>query len=858
MRGRSIVRFILYFILLVMGCACTLSVEEVVTPPVEQPSDPGTGENPGEDPGDETITAWEEYFEFVTTALGDGSNGLAKGDILTVNFLPALDFDVIGGFTAVVDDTLTPSVTEALLSFDGEVVCVESGQVVHGTIEISQINQHVAQWCDSILKNDSSLTECYYSFERSVVDWPLYDGSDNSSPKDYLVTYSYVREKASGDTEYHAAASISMRGDADVDIECYMQSTDSSMRASYYRNGTHVEGSPGLEMRQGPSSVPPSQLLYDTLISYSGTGLEGYETGDKVKAILKNGDNLSGTFEVEFSDDSSIYVSNANVEIGQSNAIVIDDVIMYGDLSIDEVKAGILGFCESTRNAEFSVSSEDYFRFERTISPSSDMTIYMYDEEWRLLPCSVGSFDLAWEYPCNNYVPPRMAIKASLEGPSGEKLEIEAQRCPMFEFGVPVLSIIRYENGNHSEGSGSFTLYFGPSEIPSDDYFYNLACDRIGSDDLDYANGDRCYSIVNGFQSCYGHFSATVIATLNGDFAVRVDDAVLLVDDETVVVSEGEIVGSSSVSIYRIEEIVHSYMDDIRDNDFNLESSYYFKLERDISGESILAYNHEWGMEEYCIDSLQFAVEANRDGYGLRHALRMELHGGDDVVLEAEWTPLYDFVDVIEYFRFGNIETGSPGLEMTLGSSFTVDAQYYIDTMSMITDTGMLNYLDGDTVQASYSDYSFEHLGCRVDGSIRATFSDGDFLIDEADCTFDSLVISIRNDEVTLSGEGPEYWDEDAILSSVKKLVRDTGLYLDANGIVDFVHERKCTLSWYGDRMDMDYIPRTFNVEKCALTRDKSGDVVFECILRNERTTVTIIFINGEMTYYDQSLNNNA
>lgn len=865
MRGRSIVRFILYFVLLVMGCACTLSVEEVVTPPVEQPSDPGTGENPGENPGEDPgedpggstppssyYPEWDYYYELVRDTYGDLDQGLREGDLFEV-ILSNWDGSgpsTSGKFAASVHADLSLHVDEAMLLVDEEPVLIKNGTVEKGDVDISTIDAMANAWYEKIADDHDS----YYLFSREILDGSVTAKDSGGLEREFTVDYNYVREKLEKSDYPNDKIRIDMRSPESICIEATRNSYESTPSLAYYSINGFSSGSPGLEMVEGPTSQPSEDLVYHFVTSEYGDGSEGFLPGDRLKVITDGHSaptDISGSFTVEFIDASSCRIDGARITISGSDLVVIDDEVLSGDMTIDEIHQTIIEFCEQMREKDFKAIVGDYLLFERNIS-SGGRSMFLYDESWKMGEYHVDSYSVAREsIERGGSDNARMAIQFSLGGYYGASIELEAEKYVTSPY-QPV-NVTWYRNGSYISGSSGSPLVKGPASHLSGYYFIDDIVGAFGNMDDGFIVGDHIYAIIRIKNSIgmVGHFDATVTAVTGDNFSVNIDDAVLEISGETVIVRDSIVTNSSTVSALEVERLVLGYLRWIK-NGWHAGSSSYYLLTRRVGDGWVAAYDENWNIVRYDLSSFEMTVEGD-DAISRRFAFKCKLTGKDaDIEMEA----MGDSIDSLDdtYFHLGSISTGSQGLVMSEGPSVVVDSNYYMDKLGPDSTGELLNYENDDVIEVSLSNYFLKLYGSDITGTIKATVSRGDFLITDADFSMDGFEISITDDDVTIvKNGGIDYWEESTFLSAAKQVIHEAHGKLDDPDLVSFTQRRELRPIGTSLRLlDDDFIYRDFVVEECSLTRDKSGNESFECRLSHEMANISLSALNCIVTSYVQ------
>ena len=852
MRAPSIVKFILYFILLVMGCACTLSVEEVVTPPVEQPSDPGTGENPGgSTPPPSYYPEWDYYYELVRDTYGDLDQGLREGDLFEVILS---DWDgsgssISGKFVASVQTDLSLHVDEAMLLVDEAPVLIKNGTVEKGDVDISTIDAMANAWYETIADDHDS----YYLFSREILDGSVTAKDSGGFEREFTVDYNYVREKL--ETSYYPKDKIriDMRSPESICIEATRNSYESTPSLAYYSINGFSSGSPGLEMVEGPTSQPSEDLVYHFVTSEYGDGSEGFLPGDRLKVITDGNSaptDISGSFTVEFIDASSCRIDGARITISGSDLVVIDDEVLSGDMTIDEIHHTIIEFCEQMREKDFKAAMGDYLLFERNIS-SDGRPMLLYDEAWKMGEYHVDSYSVARETVNQGSGNARLAVHFSLKGYNGASIELEAEKDVMSPY--QSVNVTWYRNGSFNSGSSGRPLFKGPASQLSGAYFIDDIVDAFGNMDDGFIVGDHIYAIVQKKYSfgMVGHFDATVTAVTGDNFSVNIDDAVLEIGGETVIVRDSVITNSSTVSALEVERLVLGYLRSIKSG-WYADSSNYYLLTRRVDDGWVAAYDENWNIVRYDLSSFEMTVEGD-DNISRRFAFKCKLTGKDaDIEMEA----MGDSIDFINdtYFHLGYISTGSQGLVMSEGPSLVVDSKYYMDMLGPDSTGELLNYENGDVIEVTLSNYFLELYGSDITGTIKATVSSGDFLITDADFSMDGFEIAITDDDVTIvKNGGIDYWGESTFLSAAKRIIQEARGKLDDPDLVSFTQRRELMRTGTSiSLVDDDFIDRDFVVEECSLTRDKSGNESFECRLSNEMARISLSALNCIVTSYVQ------
>lgn len=143
-----------------------------------------------------------------------------------------------------------------------------------------------------------------------------------------------------------------------------------------------------------------------------------------------------------------------------------------------------------------------------------------------------------------------------------------------------------------------------PSEYPSARYYYDLLIEKYGDMSEGYKAGDRIkaniYDYHYGDITVSGSFSAVVLDPSD----IEVEQAILLLDDNPVIVDNG-IVQSGESAIEEIQSIVKDYMDNLVDTGFSEYSSDYFLIAKEAGGDSIQANDSSGAQKSYAVRSFK-------------------------------------------------------------------------------------------------------------------------------------------------------------------------------------------------------------------------------------------------------------
>lgn len=869
MQLKAIAKIWLILLMCFILLACTLSVEETFIPDASQGEgdieNPGGGtdvdepDNPNEgtvvEPPHDMVHDASYYLDFASEEFGDGSDGLKAGDrfdvIISDYVYPDNGMAVRGQFEAYVMQDMTLEVSQAILLVDSNHVVVDNGVIQDGILDIDTVNRIAASWVETLVNEQwiSSYGD-YYCFSR-MLDTSIQIQDPYGEPADYNVRYLVVREKKEDADAYdcRTATRLRMDGNEPVWLEALSEFRFVAAQITSCKLGSYVTGDFNLVMAEGPNKVPSANFIYELMVSKYGDMIEGFNAGDSVKGIINgdSGSSFDGSFTIHFVDESSIYVDNAIGRMSQDDFVIIDDTVVEGDFPIEDVRATLMNLCTEVQSDGFD-SNGNYFLFKRAISDPM-YTTALYDDEWNLQWLQVDTYIAAWELPDTPGADSRFSVQFSLTNASGANIELEAVQS-----GIWVSDITWYKNGLYQEGQKGSVLVYGPDSKVSGSDFSESLFDMYGTGLDGFRTGDKVYAILRNKYNdgAQGHFSATVTSSISNSFTVRVDDAVLLFDDGQVVVEDSLIAGSSPMTDYALQQFIQRHLEYVMRNEMVVTNSDYIRLERNAGGESLYAFDTQWNAVQYTVDSFQLVVESE-DLSNPRVAMKASLSGAEDVVIETTETDSF-FTDTL-YFQIGSQITGTPGIIMYYGPSMVIDGQYYLDLLGPDGTGIMLNYETGDTVHLELDNYWFEQTGSYLTGTIDAIVTASDILIENAEYTMDGCIVSIENDDVTFGGAGPLYdWNESTYLGYTKRLVTEAAVNLDNPNIVSFSQVRNLRQPGSTITMiDNNYISRDFTVEKCSLTRDKSGDENFECVLESSSGGWIILNAkNGVLTGYAQ------
>lgn len=862
MRLKTVANNWLLLLICIILSSCTLSVEETFIPDSPQggggTDQGGEPDNPGgaADSPLDTVHDAQYYLDFMLGLVGDGSDGLKPGDqfeVIADSYVDsASGMRISGKFDAHVADDNTLSVNEAILLVDDSYVVVDNGVVQTGGLSLDTINQIATSWVDKLVQNQWSLdTDDYYCYERACEAIVQVEDPAGILTQ-YSVDFLFVREKVERDySDYRSATRMRMEGGMPVWVEALRESRHFSTRITSSKIGASVAGDFSLSMAEGPQLVPSGNFTYDLLVAKYGDMSEGFKAGDSVKAVVTKGTGTSvyGSFTANFIAGDALYVDNAMVSIGGTDVVVIDDVVVDGDLEIEDVRAKLLELCNKVQSEGFE-DDGNYFLFTRSFTEPLYVTA-LYDDEWLLRWLPVDSFVITREIRDTGMTSSRLAVQFSLSDPAGTVIALEAEQD--IDNILASLDVTWYLNGSHTEGQEGALLSYGPYAKVSGDDFIDVLTEHYGTGLDGFRTGDKIYSILRNIydDGAVGHFNATVTGASENSFTIRVDDAVLLIDDETIVVKDSYITSVSSMSEYELTQFIQRHLDYVMNNGMNVTSSDYIRLERKASGDEIYALDSLWNAAKFTVDSFQLVVESE-NRYSPRVAMKSSLSGAEMAEIEAETTG--GWTDVT-YFHLGSINEGTQGLVMYEGPSLVLNGQYYMDQLGPDGSGEMLNYEPGDTVHIELDDYWFEGSGSYVTGTVDALVTSSDITITSAYYTMDGCIVSISNDAVTLGGSGPLYgnWTESTYLNYTKRFITEAAVNLDNPQLVSFSQVRNLREPGTVVRLvDKDFIDREFTVAVCTLTRDRNGDERFECRLTCSTGTIALSAVNGALTDYSQ------
>ena len=871
MVARAFLRYtlmILSILFLLLAAGCTFYSEEIIEPVVPDEGEPDSPDEPDVPPVPSEYPSARYYYDLLIEKYGDMSEGYKAGDRIKANIYDYHygDITVSGSFSAVVLDPSDIEVEQAILLLDDNPVIVDNGIVQSGESAIEEIQSIVKDYMDNLVDTGfSEYSSDYFLIAREAGGDSIQANDSSGAQKSYAVrSFKAIREKQENDS-YTSALAVQFILDGDepiwIEAETNTGSIIENWKCRFYSIGSYHEGEPGrLSIPAGAEYIPSAAFISDIIVGRYGDGSDEYKDGDRIKAVINTpffhqgtGKSIKGGFEVEISGDS-VYVEAASLLVDDERITVIGGEIVDGSLDINTIQKILLSYCVNFHESQFKSGTSDYFLFEREMSEPLLLNA-VFDEEWVMRWCSLDSYRIVREKQEGNAFDSDIAIRISLSDGSGYSVEIELSGSAS-KLGKDV---VYYKLGSQEEGSPSDSIIKGPENQPDGMYYYNLLVSKFGDGSDGYREGDKFWGIIP--ESSYhiesdsvvsGHFEATVEDADSSSFAVNVDSAVLEINDELIRIENGTIVqGSSSVSMYLIENIVISYMQKLVDSNFSYYSLFdYFLMERCIENEKIYAFDSSWDLSTFNIDSMKVIREQIEENtFDSQLGFLLDLSGNEDIIVEAE-------NGRIMYSCIGNHAIGNPGNILIEGPSTIIDAQYYLDKLADYGINGsMLNYKSGDSVSVEFSNYFYERTGDYITGTITAEATATDLFIESADFTFGTSIgkwnVTIEDNEVSYSGNGASYTTD--FLYYAKDLVSEARISLDSSEITGFSQIRDLSRGGATIRLkNEDYITRDYIIEELTLTRVKNNDVIMSCHLACGNEYVLIETRNGSVYRYQQ------